>query len=79
MKPSATVKGSRSAASMGGRTAFKEAMTSAMRSAPPYVSTETPGRMSAANQSATAVRSHESRSRDTLKRGRSGCQVSASA
>ena len=43
------------------------------------VSTATPGRMSAANQSAAAVRSHESRSLDTLKRGRSGCQVSASA
>ena len=33
----------------------------------------------AANQSAAAVRSHESRSLDNLKRGRSGCQVSASA
>ena len=58
--------------------AFRTPTAAAMASAAPVPSTATPGRISAASQSAAALSSHETTSVDSRKRGRSGCQRTAS-
>src|SRR5215204_4703440 len=78
MKPSAIVNGSRSAATIGGSTAFRTATTAATRSAPAVPLTSTPGRIAAAAQSAAAVSTHDNSTRTGLYFGRTGCQVTAS-
>ena len=74
-KPSTSVSGNRRAASTGGITAFNAATTAATTSAPQKLLTLTPGRIAAATISATPVASHETRSGNTRKRGRSGCHA----
>ena len=72
------MKGSRSAARAGGRSAFRTAIKAAIASAPQWLSTETPDRSPAATHRETAVRNHESRRCSGLNFGRSGCQATAS-
>ena len=78
MKPSASMNGSRSAASSGGMIALMAATTAAIARAPPVATTSTPGRSRAVAHRDTAVRTHEIRSRKGRKRGRSGCQRTVS-
>ena len=66
--------GKRSAASTGGMTAFSAATIAATTSAPQKLLMSTPGRTQAATIKATPVANHETRSGNTFKRGRSGCQ-----
>ena len=68
--------GSRSAATIGGRIAFRIAISSAATTAPPKPSTETPGTIAAATSSAAALSEpRERRARTGRNLGRSGCQV----
>ena len=74
-KPRTSMSGSRSAASTGGMIAFSTETIAATSSAPQKPSMWTPGRSPAATISATPVASHETRSGNNRKRGRSGFQA----
>ena len=72
-KPKTSVSGSRSAAKMGGITAFSAAMTTATTNAPPQSSMSTPGRIAAVKPSESAARIQEMISCSGRSRSFSGC------
>ena len=67
-KPSASMNGSRSAARIGGRSAFSTATTIATMNAPPLSAMSTPGRMAAAAAMESAVTTQAIRKRRGLNR-----------
>ncbi len=74
-KPRTSVSGNRSAARMGGMTAFSAATMAATSSAPQKLSMSTPGRIAAATIRARPVANHETSRGNSRQRGRSGCQA----
>src|SRR5207302_4519132 len=76
--PTASVNGSRSAATIGGSTALSAAIRAAAISAWPNVPTVTPGTTVAANSTAAAVTSQVTIRGNRLNLGASGVQLTAS-
>ena len=72
------MKGSRSAASTGGRTAFRTATAAATRKAAPVWSSATPGSSQAATAIDAALTTQPIASRVGRRRGFSGCHSTAS-
>ena len=77
-KPTSKVSGSRSAATIGGRIAFRIPITTAATSAAPKPFTCAPGTIAQPISSDSVATSHVTRSLTMLKRGRAGRQMRVS-
>ena len=76
--PVSSISGRCRAATSGGSTALRIAITSAATSAPPKLLVEAPGTIQAAARSAAAERSHATSSRTGWMRGRAGAHATLS-
>jgi hypothetical protein len=73
-----SMNGRRSAASTGGTSALRTAMSAATTNAAPVCSSPTPGTTAAATQIDAAATIHEISSRSGRSRGVAGCQLTCS-